>query len=538
MEIVSWRRARSIVSWLLVSCLAGAPLAAIAGDWTITPFIAGQETFTDNVLLTPTNRRSDFVTGLFPGISINGESARFRATLNYSPTVELFALTPNQNFVGHNLYANGNAALVQDLLFLDARGYMSLLPTNPGLTTAGGFAIPAAIPGIPSSITGIPSAAGPSFLNPQQGLPANQLGQVSSFSASPYLLHRFDGLGTGELRYTLSDTNTSNLQTGGFTTPGFATQNTSSLTNEVTGSFSTGENFGRLQSRLLLDAVRSSGSGVFSGSRQTTEVIDSTYAITYRLAALASIGHENINYGGNAQTRIDDLIWSVGAQFTPSPDLSLTASYGHRNGTTSPTASLIYNITGRTTLSISYSESIYTTAQNIANNLAISSVNSLGQIIDSRTGLPILLTNPVLGLQAGVFDTKQLTATAATTWERDQLNTLIYYFDSSNIGQSTPGSGVSQNTTGVNLTWSHELNPVTSANLGVGYAHINLGSPNNVNLSSSTTEDLVNAGASITYLLSSSLTGWASYSFLNRTSPQPQFRLASNVITLGLRKSF
>ena len=533
MEVADFWRSRGAVLVSLSIGTAGLPFGAVvAGDWTITPFMAGQETFTDNVLLTPTNRHSDLVTGLSPGVSITGESARFNAILNYSPTIQLFALTPNQNFVGHNLYANGSAILVPDWLFLDARGYMSLLPTNPGLTTAGGFAIPAAAPGVPSGVTGIPSAIGSSFLSPQQGLAANQLSQVSSFSASPYLSRRFDGFGTGELRYTLSDTNTSNVQSGGFTTPGFAAQNTSALTNEATASFVTGENFGRLHSHLLLDASRTSGTGVFSGSRQTVEVIDSSYAITYSLSALASIGHENLNYGGNPPTRIDDIIWGVGAQFAPTPDLSLTVNYGHRNGTTSPTASLIYNVTGRTTLSVNYSESINTTAQNISNNLAVSSVNSLGQIIDTRTGLPIVLSNPVLGLQSGVFDTKYLTATATTIWERDQLSTLVYQYDSAIVGQSTPGSGVSQTATGVNVTWSRELTPLTTAYAGAGYAHINLGSPSN------TTEDVFNAGVSLTYLLSSSLTGWASYSFLDRTSPQPQFRLTSNVVTVGLRKTF
>src|SRR5262249_26252734 len=160
---------------------------------------------------------------LFPGISITGESARYTATLNYAPTVALFALTPGQNFLGHNMYANGNGILVQDLLFLDARGYLALLPTNPGLTT-GGLTSPLAAPGVPSAVTGIPATVGP-----QQGLAANQLSQVSSFSLSPYLSRRFDGFGTGELRYTLTDANTSNLQTGGSATPGFATQNTSTL---------------------------------------------------------------------------------------------------------------------------------------------------------------------------------------------------------------------------------------------------------------------------------------------------------------------
>src|SRR5262245_53091591 len=111
-----FERSRATLAWLSIICVAGlSSSAALAGDWTISPFIAGQETFTDNVLLTPTNRHSDFVTSLFPGISITGESARYTATLNYAPTVALFALTPGQNFLGHNMYANGNAILVPDL---------------------------------------------------------------------------------------------------------------------------------------------------------------------------------------------------------------------------------------------------------------------------------------------------------------------------------------------------------------------------------------------------------------------------------------
>src|SRR5438270_13873055 len=101
------------LAWLLIACVAGLPgRTALAGDWTITPFMAGQETFTDNVLLTPTNRHSDLVTGLSPGVAISGETARFNAILNYSPTIQLFALTPNQIFVDHNLYDNVCAILV------------------------------------------------------------------------------------------------------------------------------------------------------------------------------------------------------------------------------------------------------------------------------------------------------------------------------------------------------------------------------------------------------------------------------------------
>src|SRR3984893_14959630 len=165
METALFWRARWVVAWLSAGCL-GLSCAAVAGDWTITPRIAGQETFTDNLLLTPTNRRSDFITGIFPGISITGESSRVQAKFDYSPAIELFALTPSQNFIGHDLYANGNATIVRDLFFLDTRGYMALLPTNPGLSTG-------LISSVPSALPGVPSAIGPSFLNLQQGISKN-----------------------------------------------------------------------------------------------------------------------------------------------------------------------------------------------------------------------------------------------------------------------------------------------------------------------------------------------------------------------------
>src|SRR5436853_81552 len=75
-----------------------------------------------------------------------------------------------------------------------------------------------------------------------------------------YFVRRFDGVGTGELRYTYTDTNFSGLQNITAPTPaGTGLQNTSTTTNEATAVFLTGENLGRLQSRVLLDAAETSG---------------------------------------------------------------------------------------------------------------------------------------------------------------------------------------------------------------------------------------------------------------------------------------
>jgi uncharacterized protein (PEP-CTERM system associated) len=541
--ITRWLFAICLIAFphLVAICLIAFPHLAIAGDWMITPWIAAQETFTDNLFFTSSNRRADLITGLSPGLSITGDSARLHANLSYSPTLALFAFTPNQNFLGHNLYANGEATLVPDWFFFDARGYMALQPNIPGVSGAFNPSITAPTTA-PTTVTPqtLPSAVAPGFVSNQSAIPRSLLSQVSSFTASPFLAHRFGDLGSAEMRYTVNYTDFSGSQNQALVPSGFLVQNTNSLINEGSASFVTGETFGRFQARFLLDAAQSSGTGVFNNASQTVEVVDTGYRIDHSVTALASIGHENLRFSGFPPVRIDDAIWGVGAQFTPSPDLTLIVNYGHRNGTTAPSASLNYNITGRTTLSASYSEGISTITQDIANNLAISDINASGQIVDSRTGVPLSLLNPVLGLQAGVFLTKQLTATATTSWERDRVTNYIYHQDNAVLAQSTPGSGVSQETTGTTLTWSHDVNPLTTTNVSLGYARINLGSPTNINLGASTNanETLITAGVSVSYLLGPSLTSWASYSYLDRSSPQPLLRAAANVITVGVRKDF
>src|SRR5436190_6158817 len=146
-------------------CSFSALGAAMLGDFTVMPRLVGQELVTDNVLLTPTNRRADFITTISPGISITGESPRLQGTLDYSPTIQQYALTPGQSFIGQNLYANGSATIVPDLFFFDARGSLSLQPSTVGLGT-GLF-----------GTTATPSLLGPSSINTTLALPRTQLAQ-------------------------------------------------------------------------------------------------------------------------------------------------------------------------------------------------------------------------------------------------------------------------------------------------------------------------------------------------------------------------
>jgi hypothetical protein len=503
---------------MVAACASALSIPAYAGDWIITPRIAGQELFTDNVFLTPNGQRSDFVTNLSSGINITGESSRLRGTLDYSPTLYLYALNSSQDLVGQNLYANGTATIVRNLFFLDARGYASLQPSTPGLVNG--------TSGSPLS----PPALG--FGNVIQGIPKSELTQVSSFSASPYLVHRFDGFGTGELRYTVSNTNFSGGTSTLLAPPGIALQSTMTTTNEGTAVFFTGENFGPFAARFLLDAAHSTGSGVLNHASQFLARVDAAYALTRRIAMLATVGHEDLRFSGFPPIRVDDMVWGAGLRLTPSPDTTATLSYGHQNGVTAPYVAIIYRPSAITTLSADYSEGLSTTAQQIANNLAVSDVNQAGQLVDTRTLLPLSITNPALGLQSGLFRVKQFTGRADLALPRNHFTATFVRSENLVIAQAVPGSGISQRSTGGALSWSREISRLTTANLGVGYTHYSFPSVGE------TQEDLLTIGASISYLFNASLSGWIGYSRLNRGSSNPQLRVTSDIIFAGLQKTF
>ena len=111
-------------SWLgcALMCLAA---HAHAENWRITPRISVNETLTNNLFLTSTNRTSDLVTGITPGISIEGQGARASLRLNYGLTQNLYARESSQNNLQNSLNAVGTLEAIEDWFFIDASGTVS-----------------------------------------------------------------------------------------------------------------------------------------------------------------------------------------------------------------------------------------------------------------------------------------------------------------------------------------------------------------------------------------------------------------------------
>jgi len=119
------RRRRTSLGASLLVVLAGAAAPVHAGNWTIVPSIAATETLTNNVFLSTTDPTSDSVTGISPGISINGKGDRGNLRLNYVLTQNLYARETQENNRQNALIATGTVEAIEDWLFVDATGSIS-----------------------------------------------------------------------------------------------------------------------------------------------------------------------------------------------------------------------------------------------------------------------------------------------------------------------------------------------------------------------------------------------------------------------------
>ncbi len=114
---------RSAVLLGLVPLFTAVP--AHAEKWRITPTLAVNETLTDNVFLTSTNKTSDLVSAISPGIAIEGTGSRAKLRLNYVLTEQLYARESNSNNHLNSLNAIGTIEAIEDLLFIDGTGTIS-----------------------------------------------------------------------------------------------------------------------------------------------------------------------------------------------------------------------------------------------------------------------------------------------------------------------------------------------------------------------------------------------------------------------------
>jgi uncharacterized protein (PEP-CTERM system associated) len=441
-----------------------------AAEWRIIRRMNLVETYSDNVRLGQGGSATgDFITQINPGITIDGLGSRFNANVNYTTNSLIYAQNSNFSRIRHQLNATGTAELYKDLFFVDGRASIS----QQNVSLLG----PQAIDNV--NITG-------------------NRANVSVYTISPYLRHRFQDFATTELRYARNWVNSG-------VNPLFNSQADSVLFNLNSGSAFKTLGWGVNYSHQMID---------FATGR-TVELERSignlSYTITPQFALTATGGYERnsfISIRGSPSAPL----WTVGFVWQPTERTNIAVSGGQRffGNTYSAVAS---HRTRLTAWDLSYAQNITTFNQQAGLGMGLGLPGGLGGSLNSLLGAQ----NPSLGLDAiqqasnailglglsssffsptnfltnQLFLQKMLQASVAMNGASNTVVLRVFNMTRQAWSPDSTDAGLAgaqdlsllnhTRQTGANALWSYRLSGLTSANINFGYTRFSFLGTNRVN---------------------------------------------------------
>jgi uncharacterized protein (PEP-CTERM system associated) len=259
------------------------------------------------------------------------------------------------------------------------------------------------------------------------------------------------------------------------------------------------------------------------------------YAISRSVRLIGALGHEDIYYRSLTTYRNEGAVYTGGVQFTPEPDTNLTASYGHRDGSTGFSFDGNYAATARTRINLRYSEGVGSEQEDLQNTLANSTPSVNGVPIDTRTGAPLTATNNFFGTQGNVYRTERLSASATVLMDRNVVTITVRRDDRTLLSQAAPVNGVvpAARDTGTfgSVAFQRELSDALTGTLFMQYGVRNVTGAGD--------QDTITASAVLSYVLSRTLSTQALYSYNSGKSfGFAQQNKAQNLFLVSLRKTF
>jgi uncharacterized protein (PEP-CTERM system associated) len=530
------------------------------GPWTIIPRMTLQEMFTDNAYEVTSPRRFDAISIIAPGISIAGDTAHIHLNLDYQPNLILHAINGPLNAMTEQLNAVGLVTVVPDIAYVDVRALSGVQSQFGALAGAGTLGAGNVGVGTNTNTAGTLGGTG-------QGLNRNNEVQTSSFGISPYLLGQFDDYGTGKLGASVNAARFSTIH--GFAAdplPGGGAGGQSLLTTEQIAHFTSGPWLAKFQYSFDADVSQSHSAaqagtlnvgtttvptpaGTYNSQRETfTNQL--SYAVNHAFTLLGSLGYQKIQYTGTAPYNYSGLTWNAGFTYAPGPYTSITMTYGKLNGTNAFQAYGYAAVGNRSTVTLSYSNTVGTQLENLQNQLNAAAIGAANALVNAQTGGPTLIANNALGVQSGVFRFNTFNASLTTPWDRDTFQATVSWTEETSVTptvgaplisldpnggliitpQATTVTGPTTDVSTASVVWTHLVSPDTTLTSSAAYSYTR----RNAGLNDSS----VSTSVALNYIVSPSTTVTARYSFFDRVSKIPGYSIYENIVLLGLTKQF
>jgi hypothetical protein len=518
--------------------LVNGPLVAPQGGWAFQPRVDAQWLLTDNVYQAHSPRQWDFVTYVAPGFTVAGDLPRLQLYFTYQPTLAMHVEAGSLNSLTQQFSGSATATLVDDWAYLDVRAVSGVGSIYGGLGGFGGVGANAVAGTTAASFTGTGATIG---LNKDTAV------QSSSFLVSPYIQHRLGDYGNFRLGLSFGLTHSASIN--GFLASPFPTGGDNQQTyisSEEYFHYDTGDALNAFQYSFdasLNQANTLTGNNYYQTVAGVPQVGPSNYTsgnyyLTNRVAyqfnntiqVFGTLGYENVTYNDQNFQNINGITWSVGTSLTPSPDASLTMSYGYNNGYYQFNMNGYYNVTARTSVNAAYYSSVGTQLQYLQSQLGLATGPNMTNV---QNGGQLFTGTTLLAPQQGVFRFDTFSFGAQTNLNRDILSAYVGLSRSTQQGVNAapPSTGTS-----FSVQWTHELQDdlllvaaaaYNTSNQSAALNAINPGNSHAIILS-----------AALQYQLSPTLGATLRYSFFDRVSEVSTNSIYQNMLILGVSKTF
>ena len=162
--------------------------------------------------------------------------------------------------------------------------------------------------------------------------------------------------------------------------------------------------------------------------------------------------------------------------------------------------------------------------------LSTTTLDALGNPVDSQTGAPVLYANTFFPVQSGLFRTKRGSVVIRQTWPRDSISLSVQYQDQTPVSVVPGTQSFPQTSTIGSLSWGHELTPRTTAIATVQYGR--------TTSSATPASDLFSITGGLIHRFTERLTGSFQVSWARRSSDLAANDYSQAIILAGLRQSF
>ncbi|MCA1851496.1 MAG: TIGR03016 family PEP-CTERM system-associated outer membrane protein [Beggiatoa sp.] len=494
--------------------------------WRVVPEISVKEVFTDNLFLTADDEEQDFVTELTPRINIYGNARRASVRVNYALQGLLYANNGDQNTTFHQLFSAGVGELVRQLVFIDG----SATITQQNLTDTG---------------RGVFTNFGPGTFLGGVGDNINVTGErttVTTYSLSPYLVHRLGDWADAELRFGYDDVSESDrddreADSVSATDDGEVDRvsATDSTSQRYYAKIESGSRFNELPWSATFD--RRDIDYENADPTRFQKLLGSVrFVYSPEISLVGDLGYEDNDFSsaGDQESGISGIIWDVGFRWTPSGRTTLEATYGRRFFGDRYFFNLSHE-SRRTKWRVSYDERPFT-ARDTQIEQAVAARGGAIPIIDPVTGLPTVSGAGIPELDDEVFVQRRLSGGLVVEAGRNDFDILVFQEE-----RDFQSSGARDDFWGASVLWTRNISRLTYLDMSVGWTSQDT---TNIDPPDERQDDLLGFHVGLRRELGRHLTSTIEYRRVERSSTDPTVDpeedpdFVENRISAGIRLVF